>query len=177
MGKRNPWSGSHCIGETLTGSADGNPEETFGRPVRWCTIAAAMHHTKEKGDLGVLKAQLDLFEQGYLVLYPLTEHAPFDLVAYKDRRFWRIQVKYKSVDRTGGITVHFRSSWADRHGTHMRPVDKDEIDFYCIYCPDTDECYYLDPRCYGSSVTLRVEAPKNNQSRRVRLAKDYRRAP
>jgi len=40
-----------------------------------------MHHTKEKGDLGVLKAQLDLFEQGFLILNPVTEHAPFDLVA------------------------------------------------------------------------------------------------
>ena len=24
-------------------------------------------------------------------------------------------------------------------------VDKDEVDIYCIYCPDTDECYYLRP--------------------------------
>jgi hypothetical protein len=39
------------------------------------------HHTKDKGDLGVLKAQLDLFEQGFAILVPLTEHCPFDLVA------------------------------------------------------------------------------------------------
>jgi hypothetical protein len=42
------------------------------------------HHTKVKGDLGVLKAQVSLYEQGYLILQPVTEHAPFDLVAYKD---------------------------------------------------------------------------------------------
>lgn len=136
-----------------------------------------MHHTKEKGDLGVLKAQLDLFEQGFLVLNPLTEHAPFDLVAYRDKRFLRIQVKYKSVDRTGGLTVHFRSVRADRNGTHMRPVDKGEIDLYCVYCPDTDECYYLDPKEYGRSVTLRVETPRNNQARHVKPAKDFRRVP
>jgi len=29
-----------------------------------------LHHTKEKGDLGVLKAQLDLFEQGFMILNP-----------------------------------------------------------------------------------------------------------
>ncbi|WP_457674747.1 group I intron-associated PD-(D/E)XK endonuclease [Thiolapillus sp.] len=136
-----------------------------------------MHHTKDKGDLGVLKAQLDLFEQGFLVLNPVTEHAPFDLVGYRKKRFVRVQVKYKSVDRTGSITVHFRSSWTDRNGTHMRQVDKGEIDCYCIYCPDTDECYYLDPKKYNRSVTLRVEAPKNNQVRNVRLARDYRRVP
>ncbi|MGV6825436.1 MAG: group I intron-associated PD-(D/E)XK endonuclease [bacterium] len=136
-----------------------------------------MHHTKEKGDLGVLKAQLDLFEQGFVILNPVTEHAPFDVVGYKDRKFIRVQVKYKSVDRTGSVTVHFRSSWTDKNGTHMRQVDKDEVDLYCIYCPDTDECYYLNPKDFERSVTLRVEAPKNNQAKHVRLAADYRGVP
>lgn len=136
-----------------------------------------MHHTKQKGDLGVLKAQLDLFEQGFTILNPVTEHAPFDLVAYKGQKFLRIQVKYKSVDRTGGITVHFRSSWADKNGTHCKPVDKSEIDLYCVYCPDTDSCYYLDPSKFSRSVTLRVEAPKNNQVAHVREAIEFRRVP
>ena len=136
-----------------------------------------MHHTKEKGDLGVLKAQLDLFEQGFLILNPVTEHAPFDLVAYKDWQFQRIQVKYKSVDKTGSITVHVRSCWADKNGTHMQQVDKDEIDLYCIYCPDTDECYYLDPKNFNRSATLRVKMPRNNQARNVNLAADFRRVP
>ncbi|MES9844450.1 MAG: group I intron-associated PD-(D/E)XK endonuclease [Candidatus Sedimenticola sp. 6PFRAG5] len=136
-----------------------------------------MHHTKEKGDLGVLKAQLDLFEQGFVILNPVTEHAPFDLVAYREKEFKRVQVKYKSLDRTGAITVHFRSSWADKNGTHMRQIDKSEVDLYCIYCPDTDECYYLDPKDHNRSVTLRVETSKNNQSVNVNLAADFRRVP
>jgi len=136
-----------------------------------------MHHTKQKGDLGVLKAQLDLFEQGFIILNPMTEHAPFDLVAYKDRKFLRVQVKYKSVDKTGSITVHFRSCWADKSGTHMRPVDKSKIDIYCVYCPTTDECYYFDPAEFNRSVTLRVKMPKNNQSKNVKLATDFRRVP
>lgn len=41
-----------------------------------------MHHTKTKGYLGVLKAQVDMHQQGYQILKPLTEHAPFDLVIY-----------------------------------------------------------------------------------------------
>jgi len=135
------------------------------------------HPTKEKGDLGVLKAQLDLYEQGYKLLIPATEHAPFDLVAYKDGRFIRIQVKYKSVDKTGAITVHFRSCWADKNGLHMPDVNKDEIDLYCIYCPETDECCYLKPKDFKKSVTLRVDTPKNNQSCNIRYFSDYRRVP
>jgi hypothetical protein len=55
------------------------------------------HHTKDKGDLGVLKVMASLGSQGYLILNPLTEHAPFDIVAYKNKKFERIQVKYKSI--------------------------------------------------------------------------------
>ena len=136
-----------------------------------------MHHTKDKGDLGVLKAQLDMYEQGFIILNPVTEHASFDLVIYKEREFKRVQVKFKSVDKTGSITVHFRSCWADKNGTHMHQVDKDEIDLYCMYCQDTDECYYLNPKNYKRSLTLRVEAPRNNQLKHVKLATDYRRVP
>jgi hypothetical protein len=135
------------------------------------------HHTKAKGDLGVLKAQVSLYEQGYIILQPVTEHAPFDLVAYKDGFFKRVQVKYKSLDKTGALTVHFRSSWADKNGTHMKAVDKGQIDLYCIYCPETDECYYFDPKKFDKSVTLRVETPKNNQSTNVKFVADYRRVP
>jgi hypothetical protein len=49
------------------------------------------HATKNKGDLGVLKAQADLAVQGYIVLHPLTEHGAFDLPIDKDRRFKRVR--------------------------------------------------------------------------------------
>ena len=57
------------------------------------------HHTKTKGDLAVAKALADLSEQGFVVLLPLTEHAPFDLVAYAASRFVRVQVKYRTAVR------------------------------------------------------------------------------
>ena len=136
-----------------------------------------VHHTKSKGDLGVLKAQLDLFEQGFTVFVPLTEHCPFDLVAYRGGEFRRVQVKYRAIDKSGKIDVKFSTCWTDKEGTHTVPVDKTEIDVYCVYCPDTDDCYYLDPAKFGSTASLRVERPKNSQSKRVNFAADFRRVP
>jgi hypothetical protein len=124
--------------------------------------AMAAHPTKDKGDLGVAKAHADIVGKGFTVLFPMTEHAPFDLVAYQNGDFYRLQVKYRSA-RSGAIKVQFRSMWADRHGTHTTPMDKDAIDFVCIYCPDTDRCYYVRPGAHGTSVTLRVNASKNGQ--------------
>lgn len=134
------------------------------------------HHTKEKGDLGAAKAHADLVEKGFIVLFPATEHAPFDLVAYRAGRFWRIQVKYRAA-RSGCLTVHLRSVWADRNGTHMRPMDKRAIDLVCIYCPNTGECYYLDPSSFGQSVTLRIEPSRNNQQTGVQYASEFTQVP
>lgn len=134
------------------------------------------HHTKDKGDLGVAKAHADLVSKGFLVLFPTTEHAPFDLVAYRDHRFRRVQVKYRSCVR-GAVEVRFSSSWSDRHGSHAKPVDKSSIDLLCIYCPETDACYYLDPSDFRASVTLRLVASRNQQRVGVLDAEQFRLVP
>lgn len=134
------------------------------------------HHTKDKGDLGTAKAHADLVGHGFTVLFPATEHAPFDLVAYRSGVFHRVQVKYRSA-RDGTISMHFRSMWADRNGTHIVPTDKSEVDVVCIYCPETDECYYLRPADFRQSVTLRIRPPASSQQLGVHLAADFRRFP
>ncbi len=136
----------------------------------------ASHHTKDKGDLGIAKTYADLVEHGLLVLFPTTEHAEFDLVAYDSGTFHRVQVKYRSAP-TGSVSVQFRSVWADRQGTHMKPADKSQVDVLGIYCPETDECYYLRPRDHGRSVTLRLTPARNGQAKGVRLASDFRAFP
>lgn len=134
------------------------------------------HHTKDKGDLGIAKAHANLVSQGFTVLFPATEHAPFDLVAYAAGEFNRLQVKYRSA-RTGAVTVTFRSMWADRNGTHTTRMDKSAIDTVCIYCPETDECYYIPPDAYGASVTLRIAPSRNGQKAGVLDAAAFRKLP
>jgi len=131
------------------------------------------HHTKNKGDLGLLRAQLDLAEKGFGILVPLTEHEAFDLVAYKGGAFYRIQVKYRAAVR-GVISVPFSTSWADRHGVHCAPIDKANVDYVCLYCPDTTHCYYVDPKLFGGRVTLRITPTRNNQAKGVLWADDFR---
>lgn len=135
------------------------------------------HHTKDKGDLGVLKVQADLAAQGLMVLHPLTEHAPFDLVAYARGRFYRVQVRYRCAAE-GFLYLDFRSVWNDRKGTHYRRMNKEDVDRVAAYCPDTDCCYYADPKAFGiRGLTLRITAPKNKQKKHVKLAEDFRRMP
>jgi hypothetical protein len=131
-----------------------------------------MHHTKDKGDLGVAKAYYDLVEKGYLVLFPSIEHAPFDLVTYDGSKFVRIQVKYRSAVK-GVLQVNLINWWADKNGSHGKRIDKSQIDVFCVYCPETDKCYYFKTEDVNVCLTLRVSAPKNNQFKNVRFADDY----
>ncbi len=131
------------------------------------------HPTKNKGDLGVLKAKVDLCLKGYLILLPLSEHSPFDLVAYKDKKFLRIQVKYRSLNAKGFLFVRFSSNFSTSKGYFENPIDKTEIDLFCIYCPDTDKCYYFKPEQFKSTVNLRINETLNNQTKNIHLAEDY----
>ena len=135
------------------------------------------HHTKTKGDLGVLKASADLCAKGYLVCMPLSEHTPFDLVVYKNGIFQRVQVKSRRIDHRGGFLIAFRNSYSTSKGVQTKNVDKSEIDLYCVYCIDNDACYYFNPHSFNKSVSFRVKTPKNNQSTGVHLADDYREVP
>lgn len=134
------------------------------------------HHTKDKGDLGVAKVFADLVEKGYALLFPATEHAPFDLVAWDGERFIRVQVKYRSA-RRGVIKLQFHSVWNDKHGTHVRPMDKASVDVVALYCPEVDQCFYVDPSRLGGGVTLRLEPAANCQKMGVRHADQFRQMP
>jgi hypothetical protein len=135
------------------------------------------HHTKNKGDLGVLKVKVDLYLQGFLICSPETEHAPFDLVIYKNERFSRVQVKFRSLRKNGTLEIPFSSSYSSSKGVSIKKADKDQIDLYAVYCPQTDACYYFSPSAFQHTATLRVNAPRNNRSLRVHKAQDYREVP
>jgi hypothetical protein len=109
-------------------------------------------------------------------LFPTTEHAPFDLVAYDGEAFYRVQVKYRTVYR-GVLLVHFRSVWADRHGVHQQPMEKRDVDVVAVYSPEVRTCFYLDPSDHGASVALRLDEPVNGQRSRVLMASSFTSMP
>lgn len=133
------------------------------------------HHTKSKGDLGVLKVQLELYMQGFSVFTSQSEHEAFDLIAYKDKRFYRVQVKYRGAEN-GKISISLHTTWTDKTKLHRNPYDFDEIDVFAIYCPDIDAVCFAavaELAALNATFTLRTELPKNNQTKGVRLATDY----
>jgi hypothetical protein len=143
---------------------------------RRCRLAS--HHTKDKGDLGLVMVIADLARNGIGVYLPLSEHQPADLIAmHEERRIARVQVKYRSLSAIGCVDVIFRSVYSDRNGWHVKPVDRSQFDCYAIYCPESDKVYYLRnddiPETNAKSISLRVLPAANNQKKKVIMASDY----
>jgi hypothetical protein len=131
------------------------------------------HHTKDKGDIGLGCVIADLMSHGIQVALPISEHLAFDLIAISDlNKFARVSVKYRAA-KEHKISLTFRSSWADKHGVHIRHHSKGEYDATAIYCPDTKQCYYVTNDEVGNEICIRLTQPKNNQKKKVRFASDF----
>ncbi|HPM42829.1 MAG TPA: group I intron-associated PD-(D/E)XK endonuclease [Candidatus Omnitrophota bacterium] len=132
-----------------------------------------MHHTKTKADIGVAKVIGDLAIKGYVPCIPLSEHQPYDIVAVsKDGCSYKLQVKYASLKANGTIDVSFRTSWADKNGTHIRHYAKKDFDYYALYCAEKDIVLYV-PNDPGCPKAIRFEKAANNQNHSVKWANDY----
>ncbi|MBI5872968.1 MAG: hypothetical protein HZB36_02350 [Candidatus Omnitrophica bacterium] len=133
-----------------------------------------MHHTKVKADIGVAKCIADLASKGYIPCIPLSEHQPYDIVAVLDKgAVVKLQVKYASLQDNGTIEVKFRTSWADKNGTHVRYYKENDFDLFAIYCPEKDIVLYV-PNTKDAPTAIRFDKTRNNQGRYVSWADDYR---
>lgn len=129
-----------------------------------------MHHTKQKGDIGLTKIIADLTGRGYSVLLPISEHQAYDLVVDINGVLLKTQVKYISViDNT--IKIDLRSCYQHGKRTIISAPKIKNMDLIGIYCPDTDECYYLKTSeiSKGGRASLKIQGNKNKS----KIAKDY----
>ena len=132
------------------------------------------HHTKDKGDIGLTMVIADLTSKGIQVALPISEHMPFDCIGVSPQNdIARIQVKYLAK-RKGCLNVSLRSTWVDKHGTHVSMHDKNEYEIVAVYCPDNNKCYYINRNeIDGSTFVIRIDETKNKQKKLVHLASDY----
>jgi hypothetical protein len=123
--------------------------------------------------LGVAKVIADLASKCFVPCVPLSEHQPYDLVAISNTgKAIKLQVKFATLKSNGTVAVGFRTSWADRNGTHIKRYSAQQFDYYALYCPENDVVLYI-PNSTDCPKSIRFEKPKNNQGKLVRWSKDY----
>ena len=107
-----------------------------------------MPDKKIKGDFGATKAIMRLVEMGYVVFTPMVcESLPFDLIAYKDEKTFRIQCKYNSNGK-----VLKNTSWSDSHGSHTREYQDTDFDYYAVYLPEIDKVVFPSVKLRGIKI-------------------------
>jgi hypothetical protein len=126
-------------------------------------------HKKTKGYIAEMAVAADLLKRGWGVLFPFGENNRYDLVAEKNGKFVKVQVKYVTPVN-GALYVGCKSSnnWS---------VDKytpKEIDFIAVYNSGNGKIYFVpSSRFNASAINLRIAPTRNNQETSIKYAKDF----
>ena len=129
-------------------------------------------NSKTIGDLAELEVACDLAKQGYIVSRPLSDNATYDLIADINGRLLRVQVKARA-ERNNAVAVELRSCM--RNYVYM--YEKSDWDILAVYNIKNGKLAYLTWDNIGDNgtVVLRVQPPKNNQIKGVRMFEDFSR--
>jgi hypothetical protein len=128
-------------------------------------------HSKDKGSIAEAFVISDLTQQGFRIALPMGENLPFDLIAIRpDFQLLRIQVKYRSLDPNGTVSIKLASTWKNSEITRIVQYDLNVVDYFAIYCPEAQAVAYVpssELRDY-KVIALRVTPSRNNQAVGIR---------
>jgi len=137
-------------------------------------------HSNHKGAIAEAKIRADLLSKGFKTATPDLPMS-FDLIVYKDNKFYKVQIKYCSL-KNGCLVVYLKSNhYNARKNVKVvyKSYIKKDVDVFAAYSPDIDECFYFSSNIldYNSAaINLRIEEPKH-LNKNIRWAKDYREFP
>jgi hypothetical protein len=133
-------------------------------------------HPKDVGDRTTLAVMLALRMAGLAVLVPFGENTRYDLVVDDGNSLRRVQCKTGRL-RHGAV----RFAVCSTYGHHRNPQTArrpyvGQVDYFAVYCPETQSVYLvpIDDLPVKVQAALRVDSARNNQTRYVRRAADYR---
>ncbi|MGB6985830.1 MAG: group I intron-associated PD-(D/E)XK endonuclease [Candidatus Aquilonibacter sp.] len=129
--------------------------------------------TKKIGTVSELMVTAALVSNGYRLLLPYGDNARYDVVIEGfDGGFSRVQVKTGRLEH-GMIEFNGYSSHSHRGGVSTR-VYRGEIDFFGVYCPQVNSCYLVPASEVNTHGCLRIDPPRNGQTKGIRWADSYR---
>lgn len=137
-----------------------------------CSVHISYMHTTNKGSASALMVAARLALREDIVLTPTTDNLRYDLVIDQNGKFSRIQAKTGWLRK--GI-IMFNTVSSSPFTNNGKPMHyKGQIEYFGVYCPDNDKCYLVPIEEAPSRLCiLRIEPPRNNQKRKIRLAADF----
>ena len=130
--------------------------------------------TKSKGDIAESRCLYELIKLGYNISIPYGDNCRYDLIVDINNVLLRIQVKFSSQINNESLFFTLKSS--SNHTTNKHySVYNGQIDGFLLYHSLTDKVYVvsIEEVDKQKSLTLRIQPTKNNQTKGIKIAKDY----
>ena len=125
--------------------------------------------TKNKGKIAELMVSARLMELGWTILNPLCDYARYDIVAEKNGKFVRIQVKYVTPNK-GTLYINCKSS----NNWSILTYTPEEIDMLAVFDSINHKIYFIPSlKLNTSSLRLRLKPTKNKQRKKINFARDF----
>jgi len=125
-------------------------------------------NTNEKGNIGQIEVIRDLAKLGYEIFLPMHDYSAVDLIAMKDSKIYRLQIKYRTLNR-GMIDIQFSTTI---NGKKV-PINFELIDGWAVYCPEIDSVVYvgkddvdMEKRTFSFRLTSGGNQVNKNKDRR-----------
>ncbi len=134
-----------------------------------------MRHPKDIGDRTTLAVMYALQLHHYPIFLPFGENTRYDLVVEIGGALRRVQCKTGRL-RNGAVQFATCSTYAHHPNPKVRRRDyRGEIDDFAVFCADLGTVYLvpIEDLPTRSEAALRVDPPRNNQFKYVRLAAQY----
>jgi hypothetical protein len=114
----------------------------------------------------------ELIKRGYGVLLPLGVNQRYDLVIESEGRFLTAQCKTGRL-RNGAVEFSGQSVQSNTRGSRRRSY-AGQVDLFIVYCPANEGLWVIPcDEVPSTGMYLRVDPPRNRQSKRVRWAREY----
>lgn len=126
-----------------------------------------MSISNEKGDIGEAAFSLAAVKKGYWI-GKMPQGCPYDFVLdRKDGKLSRVQVKYRTIDKTGVVSIKI----VQNTFTNRTTYSTENIDYVAIYVSDLDKVYLIpiDKITDVTEVKLRCIKSEKRKDKNSRL--------
>ena len=132
-------------------------------------------NSKSIGNIGEAKALCKFVELGIPVYVPFGDNEKADLIADFNGKLNKIQVKTSMKAENGTMVFDLTSSTVHRKNGVKHIYTKEEIDYFVCYNIARDKLFLIPVRedKNKTSIRIRFEKPKNNNTKNVNFEEDY----
>ena len=92
---------------------------------------------------GEIRAMGEFAKDGFHVFNQVSGKAPFDFVAYRDGRVYRVSVKSTCSTRRKAFVVQLQQTRVNTKGAVARAFDASESDVLCVYIEPMDTVLFF----------------------------------